>query len=207
MTLKLLLGLAGSALLMSCHSTKNIQSSISVSDSTYKDSSNYWQTLYQNEHTKYENVLKESSERGVVFQDCPPAKIPDSVLLALDTAARLRLALWQSQQTINGLKNKIKINADGSIEVEGRIQSAYQKADSYSKQAYDLSTENSAIKRYNETLQGEVKTLKEQTSKVVVRKSGFMNFFWVGLIFVIIGIVIGWVLRTRLHVALSKYED
>lgn len=145
----------------------------SVSKSTY-DSLN---RVHEATIAMYERMIHDSTSTDVVFENKPCPNI-DSIYSILDSAGKARVEIWKKDQQINDLRNKLKVNADGSFEAEGRIKSYRTTTEKYIQ-------ENSTLRHEKDSLNNVIKTKDDQLSKTadakttVVKKTFIPWWIWV----------------------------
>lgn len=188
----------------SCRSTKNIETSsnqVSLKENKESDS---LRNVINDLKIRHEKELKEAAKTGVVFdeRDCPPVVIPESC--PKDSLVKLIAALYKQ---ISSMSNKIKINADGSIEAEGKIKSAYSDKEKLEKENTELALRNEEQARLIQKQQTEFEALQKQKSKAVTRSS----FPWILLLISLsVGLIIEYktkILRRTLSLFKNKNKN
>lgn len=112
-----------------CTTTKEVNKTSLVKDSTAIKELQDSLHLLISEKATLETLLKESEYATVIFDStrCPEVRLPDCpAMLNKDSVQRLIADLNNS---INGLNNRVKTYADGSREISGRLKSATYSRD------------------------------------------------------------------------------
>lgn len=173
------------ALLSSCRVSRNVSTSRQTVDSVARSSFDSLQHVYEATIAFYERMTHDSSTTDVVFENEPCPNI-DSIYAILDSAGKARFEVMLKDKQIRELKNKLKVNADGSFEAEGRIKSYRTTAEKYIQ-------ENSSLRHEKDSLTQVIKTKDDQLSKtaevkMLVVKKTFIPW-WIWLIIIILGVL------------------
>lgn len=170
-------------LAFSCTTTKHIATNRTTIDSTVLNEKSDSIRNLQIENQRLSQEIHELQYAGVVFDSarCPPSVINVPEDCNVDSLLML-LSIYQ---------NKVKILADGTIEAQGKIKSAYYTKDKLSKVIAELQRVNDSLKVVKAKTETVVKT--EVVTKEKKVKRSFLNMWWLYLIF-FIG---GWVVRHR----------
>lgn len=170
-------------LIFSCTSTKNVATKHETIDSTaFNEKSDSIRNL-RIENQRLTQEIHELQYAGVVFDSsrCPPSiiNVPkdcnvDSILALLDM-----------------FKNKVKIYADGTIEAEGKLKSAYYSKDKLTKVIVELQRVNDSLRLVKAKTETIVKT-DIITKEKKVKRSVF-TMWWL----LLIGFIGGWYIRHR----------
>lgn len=162
----------------SCTTTKEVVKTVTntVTDSTaVRQRDSLYERIGLN-ILKHEEEIKALKNTGIVFSDCDTVIIDEScnVDSILTVLAKVR--------------NKVKILADGSIEAEGRIRSAYSNSESLRQYNFELEQKVTELSQVKDSLAVELEkvTATKTTTKDVDR--GF-PVFW-SVLFLIIGFLL-----------------
>jgi hypothetical protein len=176
-------------LLFSCTSTKNVATKHETIDSTALNEKSDSIRVLLSEVYRLTQEIHELQYAGVVFDSsrCPPSiiNVPkdcnvDSIMALLDL-----------------YKNKVTIYADGKIEAEGKLKSAYYTKDKLSKMIAELQHINDSLRLVKAKTETIVKTEIVEKEKKVKRR--FLTMWWLYLIF----FCGGWYVRHRFGNILS----
>lgn len=174
--MKLLIPVIAIAMLSSCHVSRNVSTAHQTVDSVAKSSYDSLQHVYEATVAFYEKITHDSTTTDVVFENDPCPNI-DSIYAILDSAGKVRFEVMLKDQQIKELKNKLKVNADGSFEAEGRIKSYRTTAEKYIN-------ENASLRHEKDSLNRVIKSKEDQLSKVsdtktiVVKKTFIPWWLW-----------------------------
>jgi hypothetical protein len=163
----LMIALAMSACTTSKHVTSaklNIDSTAIKAEARVRDSMVHVQEVIIESYNK---MISDLTTSGVTFEDCPPCMDRDSVLSLLDSAGRTRYLLIEQEAKIRDLTRKVKINADGSLEAEGRIKSAMMSKSRTENELRAMERRNDSLWRVNDSLATRLETTLQvsQTEK------------------------------------------
>jgi hypothetical protein len=165
------------ALSLGCATNKHI-----ISTTNNKDSSAIIEKMdsirvLKQENERLTSEIHELQYAGVVFDSsrCPPSIITidkncnvDSILAILDE-----------------YKNKVKVYADGTIEAQGRLKSAYYSKDKLTTFIIELQRINDSLKLAKQKEIVKVITETKTVDRAVKRK--FMTGWYMWLLFFILG--------------------
>lgn len=172
-------------LIASCRTTKEIDTNIQTD---YKELTRIRDSAAQvitEQSEAYNRHIEELITSGITFEACPPSMNRDSVLQLLDSAGRTRYALIEARDKIKDLQNKVKINADGSIEAEGAIKSANVARSRTEDELRSLELRYNELQHYSDSLVASQKTTSEVTHKKKSTRWGLLPW---GLLFLATGL-------------------
>lgn len=164
------------ALFSSCSSSKNVTKERIVIDSSATKELQDSIRLLKTEVTRLEQTIKESEYATYEFDStkCPQIVFPvGSAMLNKDSIQRL---INDLNNGINGLNNKVKRYADGTIEITGRLKNVTQLKE---KQSQLIAQQEKLIDSLKQVKQKEtVSVNKEEEKKTVTKKTKFLPDWW-----------------------------
>lgn len=173
--------------LCSCTSTKEVNKTSLVKDSSAIKELQDSLHLLITEKTTLENKLKETEYATVEFDStrCPVIWIPDCpAMLNKDSVQRL---ISELNNSINGLNNRIKTYADGSREISGKIKSATYSRDKEIQLRLQLEKEVDSLRNVKQKEKVVVKTEEK-----IVEKKKKTKFLTNIIPWIILGYVLRW---------------
>lgn len=182
----------------SCTSTKHFQKTENRKDSSTTETKSDSTAYYKAEAIRLESELKQLQYLTAEFDStkCPEIKFPEgAALLNKDSVQRLVNDL---NNALNGVNNKLKVNADGSLELSGRIKQFKYSNEILEKKLLEKTDSIQLLQKKLAEKKTEVKT--EYITVEKKSKTKFLNFWWL----LAIGIVIGWILRSKIKLTDMK---
>lgn len=163
----------------SCTTTKEVVKTVTntVTDSTAVKQRDSLRLRIATERLKHEEEIKTIKATGIVFSDC------DTVII--DESCNVDSIMTVLKAT----RNKVRILADGSIEAEGRIRSAYSNSESLRQYNFELEQSVTELSRVRDSLVVELSKVSATTVKAKDVKRGF-PWLWF-----LVGCAIGVVVR------------
>lgn len=156
-------------LLASCRTSKNIQTRTDNLDSLSVLIKDSMTRVLEEQSEAYNRHIEELIKSGVTFEDCPPCMNRDSILNLLDSAGRTRFRVIEQQERIRELQNKVRINADGSIEAEGRIKSAMLAKSRTDDELRTMERRYDSLQRVADSALTRLQTSQTETVRIVKR--------------------------------------
>lgn len=166
--------------LMSCGVHKNTTTTRGTTDSLVEREREKF--LHQRSELiqMHEKELKEARSNTVTFEDAIPC--PDVVIDAGCNDDSLVKIIRQLEARLRDAKNTIRMNADGSIDAQGRIRSANATADKWSREVDSLGRRNDSLVKENENLKAQVS--KKQVTSHTVKTRININWLLLAIAFV-----------------------
>lgn len=170
-----LLFLACLAYISSCSTTKEVVKTVTntVTDSTAVHQRDSLHKVVASERLKHEEEIKTIKSTGIVFSDC------DTVII--DSSCNVDSIM----AVLKATRNKVKILADGSIEAEGRIRSAYSNNESLRQYNFELEQKVTELSQVKDSLAVE---LEKVTAVKVTTKDVKRGFPW---LWFLVGLALG----------------
>lgn len=172
----------------SCSSSKQFNKTENRKDSTItekqSDSTDYWKS----EAIRLESEIKQLQYLSAEFDStkCPEIVFPEgAALLNKDSVQRL---ITDLNNALTGVNNKLKINADGSMELSGRLKQIKYSNEKLLKEISEKETVIDSLTKKLAEKKTEVKTefiTVEKKSKTKV-----LNFWWLFLIGFAAGVIV-----------------
>jgi len=178
------------ALIISCKTSRNIQSTVTTTDSTRTHLVDSFTRVLADETARHQQEIHEITSSGVTFDNTPCPDL-DSLKILLDSAGVANMELWEKDQQIASLKNQVKINRDGSIEASGKIKSAFLTADRMANEANYWHRSSDSLKAANDSLNEQLSKKEVVKEKIVERT--FIPWWMFGLL--VVALFLGLYLR------------
>lgn len=176
--MKLLISLFIATLsIVACRTPKIITKEKVVVDSTAIHQRDSIASLWAAESRAMEEEKRLWAEYGVLFEEenpCDTVRKTDSVIVYADKKP-----------------NKVKVNADGSLEIEGRIRAFNAQVATYQKEKDSLVRTLQIEKRVTDSLKVEL----SKKSSAVAKETKSNLLFWF-----LVGLVLGLIWRYRKHI-------
>lgn len=168
----------------SCSTNKQVTSSSKTVDSTVLNEKDSMIRVLEQENQRLTSEIHELQYAGVTFDSslCPPSVINVPEDCNVDSI----LALLSYE------KNRVKIYADGTIEAEGKLRSAYYSKDKLSRFIVELQRINDSLRQVKQKTETRYVTNTVTVEKKVKRKFFNSPFLWL-----VIGLVGGYTVRSR----------
>jgi len=169
---------------ISCKTTKHIVSDTTKYDSTAIRKADSLSIEISKLSQSYEKLKTEAAKTKIVFQDVP---CPDVVIDSTCNTDSLVKLIRQQEKYIRSLKNTVKVNADGSYELQGQVKEFQASLDKVEKETSNLYIENVKLKITKDSLATALSKATSHTEKKVKRT--FMGQWWLfpaGMIFMAI---------------------
>lgn len=174
------------ALFYSCSTVKEVTKEVVKYDSSYIRKTDSLNLQLISLKTKYEKLKVDASKTGVIFKDvlCPDVKIDSSC--NQDSLVKI---VKQQQEYIKSMSNTIKVNADGSKEFRGQIESFSQDIYNLEVTLNQMEFDNMNLRQVNDSLSAEINKFNSHTDISIKRK--WFTGFGMWIIFLVIGYVVG----------------
>lgn len=175
--------------LYSCSTSKQTYKARTDRDSTATELLKDSLAVVRLERDHFEAKVRELESQVVEFDTtaCPP--IPEIHCPGLNTDS-VNAVISRLNALYSGAMNKVKISTDGQIEAEGRLRSYRKQAERESAVMADKDRLIDSLRRVSAERKVEVRTVQAVTEKKKKRD-------W--FIYLAIGLVLGWVLRSYLR--------
>lgn len=175
--------------LYSCSTSKQTYKARTDRDSTATELLKDSLAVVRLERDHFEAKVRELESQVVEFDTtaCPP--IPEIHCPGLNTDS-INQIISRLNALYSGAMNKVKISTDGQIEAEGRLRSYRKQAERESAVMADKDRLIDSLRRVSAERKVEVRTVQAVTEKKKKRD-------W--FIYLAIGLVLGWVLRSYLR--------
>lgn len=172
--------------LYSCSTSKQTYKARTDRDSTATELLKDSLAVVRLERDHFEAKVRELESQVVEFDTtaCPP--IPEIHCPGLNTDS-VNAVISRLNALYSGAMNKVKISTDGQIEAEGRLRSYRKQAERESAVMADKDRLIDSLRRVSAERKVEVRTVQAVTEKKKKRD-------W--FIYLAIGLVLGWVLRS-----------
>lgn len=187
---RIILLLTISAFMFSCKVTKDVATEKIIVDSSYKRKFDSSIAVNSRMKSSYERQITDLKKNKVQFQKCPPC--PAVHIDSTCNKDSMVKIIRQLEAIVASQKQKIKINADGSIEAEGQIASISADMQKIESENHRLDMELAIKKQYTDSLEQQVTHLKQASQSHT--KRSLLNFWWL----LVIGLVGGWVIRSKI---------
>lgn len=189
-------------ILCSCSSQKDIfktTNTIDSNNSRLVDSFKFQLTAMAMKHQK---ELEEAKNTKVVFDDtpCPPAVPVNIDSCKSDSLIKI---IHLQDDYIKSLKNKVKVNADGSMEYEGKIKSVTVDLKRTEKENEELSQQNTLLAHWKDSVSTELKKKQTTSEKHITKKWFSMSWVWIFLLGFILGCIF-WHKRAKIWAYLGS---
>jgi len=162
---------------LSCKTSKHITTSVVTVDSSYlKEKIDSVHVLLE-EKSRLESTIKELQYAGVVFDSskCPPSQFVIDKNCNVDSILRI----------LDEYKNTVKIYADGTIEAQGKLKSAYYTKNKLTQTISELTNTIDSLRKMKQTKSIAYKTTIATVDKEV--KRSFFSQWWMWLIVFVAG--------------------
>lgn len=171
----------------SCHTSRSISTDHSTVDSVSKSKYDSLNRVHEKTVAEFQSFKHDSTTTDVIFDNDPCPNL-DSLRLILDSAGKANLDKFISstEEQIRVLKNKLKVNADGSFEAEGRIKSYRTTNEKINQENVRLSHERDSLNRLVKEKEDQLS--KTADSKKTVVKKTFIPWWLWGLI-ILLGVL------------------
>lgn len=176
-------------LFTSCKVSRNIQTASTNVDSVVSHVKDSMESVRVRETTELRKMLEEMTSSGVTFvvDSCPER---DRIYALLDsTGDKMRL-----EERLKSLSNKVTISEKGAITAEGNIKAAYFTNSKLQEENYRKELEIDSLHREIDSSNVKYNRLAETKSQVV-KKTILPWWIW---ILAPVGIVFGWIVKSRL---------
>lgn len=179
----------------SCRVSKDLSSSLEKENKAYKDSITSLTKVIMRKDEEKQRAVEDAKKASIIFSaPCPSSEELKALRVKLDSAGKVILDQFQkdNQQTgkIKSLENKLKVNADGSFELIGQIQSVNLDLLNRTIESTRLKQENDSLKAVSKYLLSSLATEKMTKSKHKTSKPAFGGYILVGFICLIIGVLL-----------------
>lgn len=186
-----------SLLASSCRVNKNLSVAHTKTDSAYQSTvDSFHHVIDRMEQEKTKAVANAKKAQVQFTTNCPDTADLQALRQKLDSAGKVILDQFakenQQKTTISNLQNKIKVNADGSFELSGQIQSANLELWSKTVETSYLRYLKDSLERVNKVLLGSLTKEILDKKKIKSSKPAVGGY----IIALLIGIVLGFLIRT-----------
>lgn len=188
--------------LASCKSSKNVFKQTETSDSTSITELRHRVRTLARENMELQQRIDEMDLLGVQFDnDC------DSVIRA--ALKRSGCNTDSINAVIASLKSSVKINSDGSMEVHGLIKSLTREK---KRNEEKISSMQKTIDSLSELQKKETHWVRTVTvTKTIVKKKSVLNQWWLWVVFLVGGFVIGfrvcWKYKERIIATYDEFRN
>lgn len=176
-----------------CKTTKDIQTAKATFDSTYIKKSDSLLKINSRLKTTYEKQISDLKKNTVKFVNpppCPTVKIDSTC--NQDSMVKI---IRQLEAIIASQKNTIKVNADGSYELQGQLRSFQLLQDRKEKQVDSMTIDYNSLQRFKDSVAASKTTVTTSTVKKI--KRSFLNSFGFWALLFIAGLVTGYIIRKK----------
>jgi hypothetical protein len=190
--------------LSSCRVSKDMTSALERTNSAYKDSIEKLKQTISRKDIETRKAVEEARKASVVFSTpCPGFDEMNALREKLDEAGKEVLDQFAKdnlqKEKIQKLENRLRVNADGSFELSGQIESV-------NLELLQKTVETSKLKEQNDSLLRVTKSLTGSLTREIVNKrtqKASRPAFAGHIIVLIIGLILGVLLRhfiTKLNI-------
>jgi len=156
----------------------------------------------QKQRDFYESKLRESEYLQANFKECPPVINADSLRMALTASGCDSNDIASLRKELNRAQSKYQRLADGSVIIEGNLQSVTELNTKQQDSIREISKERTLLMDSLTKTQTEFSEYKKNQNKEVVRKPVFM---WYWILF-IAGLIAGAFLWDRFGVKIKAIK-
>lgn len=197
----LVLGLAVmiAVALSGCKTTKDLNKTTVITDSSRIQELEEESRMYQNEINELQRRINEMEYTGVVFDnDC------DSIIKA--ALVKSGCNVDSINAILNVFRARIKVYADGSAEYEGMIRSYTKQKSRYEELLSRNERTIDSLKSIKEKVQTVVHTVTN--TKTVYKKKSFLSQWWlwviIAAVFFVLGFRVCWKYKEKL---IAMYDE